>query len=212
MKLLFVGLSWNGSDARSLREALARQPGIQLEEIAIDLTVPVFDSRLLRALNRALLPLEIQELKRRTILACRNFRPDAILVYKGAHLDADFIGLLKDQFAPVINVFPDASPHAHGALLRKAIGAYDLVISRKTYHPPRWSELYGYSNRCVHVGHGYMPTVHLRVAPPTETPYDVVVVANGREEYAKLLRTMSARLGAKTCGSRWAARTGKGAA
>jgi spore maturation protein CgeB len=210
MRVLFIGESWYGSSARSLGEALSRQPGIQLEAIGADLIVPIYSSRLLRAAARLLSRFTLQELKRQVILACENVEPDVIVVVKGWHFDAEFVRSLK-RYAPVVNVFTDASPHAHGARLKQAVGEYDLVIARNRQHPPLWSSVYGYSNPCVHVTHAYCEQIHRRDEPSQDQPYDVVMVATGREEYAALLRGVVERFKGRNlkmavAGNGWAGR------
>ena len=41
MRILFVGESWLGSCARSLKEAMTRQPGVDLDEVNEDLHVQI---------------------------------------------------------------------------------------------------------------------------------------------------------------------------
>jgi len=190
MKILFVGDSWLGSNARSLKEALGRSPGVQVDEINVDLFIPNFSKRPLRAVNRLIRAVEISEMKRGVLNACEDFQPDLIVIYKGQFLDADFIRLLQTRYAPVTNVFPDLSPHVHGSTLRSTMDTYDLVISTKAFHPGLWKEVYGYSNRCVHVSHGYDPSLHLRDAPSDYHTHDVVMIASGRTEYEALVRDL----------------------
>lgn len=188
MKILFIGASWRGSDARGLREALGRVPGAEVEDVGVDLFIPMSRSRLLRAVHAAIRPLQLGELKQQVRRTATAFRPEVIVVFKGWHFDAAFIRELQNRFAPVVNIFPDASPHAHGATVKEAMGVYDLVISRKRHHPRSWRSIYGYDNLCVHVPHGYTADVHLREHPPRDQPYDVTMVANGRPEYTTLMK------------------------
>jgi spore maturation protein CgeB len=114
-----------------------------------------------------------------------------VVIYKGGTLDAAFISEIRDNYAPVVNFFPDASPQLYGRGFKAAIGEYSLVVSAKRHHPPLWSSFYGYTNRCVHVAQGYDPLLHLRREPVGEAPYDVVLVATWRAEYEVLLNELT---------------------
>jgi spore maturation protein CgeB len=190
VKILFIGDSWSGSSARALREGLRRQQDVVLDDIGQDLVVPLYSYHPLRGISRLLSPLQVTELKRQIRLACEDFSPDVVMIYKGV-LDSAFISEIKTKYAPVVNIFPDASPHLYGDEFKAAMGEYDLVISAKGHHPPLWSSLYGYSNRCVHVAQGYDPQVHLRHEPVREARYDVVLVATWRAEYEALLKELT---------------------
>lgn len=193
MRILFVGDSWSGSSARALREALRRVDGVVLDDIGQDLVLPLYSHHPLRGLNRLLQPLQVADLKRQIRIACEDFRPEIVVFYKGGNLDAAFIAEIKREYAPVVNIFPDASPHLFGETYKQAMGEYDLVISAKSHHPDLWTSLYGYSNRCVHVAQGYDPQLHLRNNPPDSPPLDVVLVATWRAEYEVLLRQLTER-------------------
>jgi spore maturation protein CgeB len=114
---------------------------------------------------------------------------------------------MKEKIAPVVNIFPDASPHAHGERLKAAVGVYDLVISSKKYHPPIWKSVYGYDNPCIFVPHGYIPSLHLRHAMSENYSHDVVLIATARSEYFNLMRDLVGSLGPGVrlaiCGSGW---------
>ena len=193
MKLLFVGDSWLGSNARSMREALSRQPDTLVEEVAVDQYVPFSAAAVTRVFNRALGSFQRKALKAHVWDCAAFFRPDAIVFYKGIGFDATFLRRLR-TLAPVINIFPDYSPHAYGRVLADAMGAYDLVLSTKPYHPEGWKKIYGYDNRCECVMHGYDPLLDLRADPPSDFAVDVALVATGRAEYGELLSGVADRL------------------
>ena len=196
MKILFVGESWLGSCARSLREALSRHPEVELDELAEDHFFPKARSRVLRAAHRLLRPLHRQELNRQIMQKVRDGRPDCVVAYKGSPIHADLLSLLKSQGVKTVNVYPDCSPHAHGQAHREAMGKYDLVISTKAYHPGLWLDTYGYRNRCRFVPQGYDPHLHLVPEAPTAFEYDVVMVATYRAEYGQLMLDFAQSLGA----------------
>lgn len=197
MKLLFVGESWMGSSARSLKESLRRiaDPGVdEIDEINEDLYIPKARARWLRAIHRVLAPAYRREFANTVIKKCQDTRPEVLLVYKGSRVDAELIRAVKAMGIFTVNVFPDYSPHAYGERLRKSIGEYDLVISTKPFHPALWQSMYGYSNRCVFVPHGYDSTVHLISTPPKEFQYDIGLIATWRPEYHALMQKVASLL------------------
>ena len=188
MRILFIGESWLGSCARSLKEALSKQPGVVLDEVNEDLLIPKPRARVLRAVNRILRPLHRAELWRHLSSRLERFSPDVVMTYKGHPIDADWVHALRAHGSLTVNVYPDYSPHAYGVEHRKAVGAYDLVISTKPFHPRLWSSVYGYRNRCVFVPQGYDPALHLIPQPIHDARFDVVMVATWRPEYGALLQ------------------------
>jgi glycosyltransferase involved in cell wall biosynthesis len=193
MKLLFLGDSWMGSFARSLKEALQRiGNGVdQVDELNEDLYIPNASTRWLRAIHRILTPAYQRELSQALIMKCRNTRPDVLLVYKGYGVNAKSIHAVKAMGIFTVNVFPDYSPHAYGERFRQVVGEYDLVVSTKPFHPALWQSLYGYTNRCVFVPHGYDPGLHLVELPADGERFDIVLAANWRPEYDALVREMA---------------------
>ena len=212
-RILFVGESWLGSCARSLKEALGRHAEVLLDEVHEDLFIPKPRGRLLRAVNRILRPMYRQELYRQILSRVAAFKPDIVMTYKGHPIDAAFVRGLQALGCTVVNVYPDCSPHAHGAEHKKAVAAYDLVISTKRFHPALWHSVYGYENHCVFVAQGYDPLLHLVPDPPGEQRFDIALVATWRPEYGDLMRTLADLLRGRGItvgigGNGWIARRG----
>src|SRR5450759_3543237 len=111
-RILYIGEAWQGSSARSLREALALLPEVVVNDSGADHFLPNYRHLPLRIANRLLRPLQLRELASAILNAMRGFRPDAVVVYKGAGIDAGLIEEIRCSGIPVINVFPDYSPHA----------------------------------------------------------------------------------------------------
>jgi spore maturation protein CgeB len=190
-RLLFIEESWLGSCGRSLREALSRQQGVLIDDIAEDRFFPKSRVRWLRAINRLFEGLYRNEFYRQIHIRMETFKPNAIVVYKGHSIHADFLKKLRGTGALVVNIYPDCSPHAHGTHHRYAIGAYDMVVSSKIFHPSIWKTTYGYENDCRFVPQGYDPQLHYYALPPANFKYDVVMVATWRSEYADLVRELA---------------------
>jgi spore maturation protein CgeB len=191
MRILYVGESWLGSCARSLKEALIRHSNIELDEVSEDLFFPKHRAKWLRGVHRLLHNSYKKELYKQIFYRVAVFKPDFLIVYKGNSLDKRFIQQLRLLGVQTVNVYPDLSPHAHGVAHRIAVGEYDLVISTKPFHRAIWHDVYGYSNICNFVPQGYDPRLHLVAAPPVGQPYDVALVATWRYEYGTLMKQLA---------------------
>lgn len=197
MRILFVGESWLGSCARSLKEALTRCSGVCVDEVNEDLFMPKPRARWLRAVNHFLVPAYRQELYRQIFYRVSVFKPDVVVVYKGFPITCEVISSLQKQGCLVVNVYPDCSPHAYGPEHQAAVGACDLVISTKAFHPSVWGGIYGYQNRCVYVPQGYDPALHLQSDLPNQTHFDVILAATWRPEYGSLMKDLGVLLAGK---------------
>lgn len=195
MNILFVGETWRGSSARSMREAIAALPGINVEEIGEDHYFPRVRSPLLRLASRVLNRWHRAELARDVVDNIATRCPDVLMVYKGPGVAANLVLNARSKSVFTVNLYPDMSPHAHGKQLATAIGAYDLVVSTKPFHPASWSSVYGYTNPCVCVPHGYDPVVHYWAVAPTNQSIDIALAATCRREYAQLITDLAAALG-----------------
>src|SRR5688500_4606622 len=131
IRILFIGNAWQGSSARSLREALAARPTVMVRDIGDDTFIPTYRHLPLRLANRLLRGLQEYELRISVLDALKESGPDVVVVYKGAGINGDLINQIRGLGIPVANVFPDYSPHAYGRQLQEALGLYDLVISTK---------------------------------------------------------------------------------
>ncbi len=194
LKILFVGESWLGSCARSMKEALMRHAQIVLDEVNEDLYFPKHRAKWLRGVHRLLNKAYKQELYRNVLTRASVFKPDFLVVYKGGVFDVEFVRQLRAQGVRSVNIYPDYSPHAYGELHRSTVGVYDLVISTKPFHSRLWQSLYGYKNACEFVPQGYDPMLHLVPTAPTQQLYDVAIVATWRQEYGDLMLHLAALL------------------
>lgn len=194
MKIIYVGESWLGSCARSLKEALGRVNMVELDDINEDLFLPKHRAKWLRGIHRLLRPSYRRELYQEILDRVVVFRPDFLMVYKGYSLDESFVRQLSSMGVKTVNIYPDCSPHAYGERHRNAVGAYDLVISTKPFHQALWKSSYGYKNTCVFVPQGYDPSLHLATSHPVNLKFDVVIVANWRVEYGDLMKRLAVLL------------------
>ena len=195
MKILFVGETWKGSSARSMREGLDLIPGVLIDEVGEDHYRPHYKSKILRLLNRISSRWQIADLEDEILRKAGSFEPDVLLVYKGNAISAHFLQKIKTKDLLLVNIFPDLSPHAHGKALHSAIGFYDYVISAKPFHPAKWQSVYGYSNLCICVPHGYDPAVHYWTNAPDLQEFDVALAASWRKEYHELMLEFASAIG-----------------
>ena len=202
VKILYVGDTWQGSTARSMREALTALPDVIMHSIAEDHYFPGGPSLLARARNRLFGPWQRRGLHRAIMAGIAGpgsgRETDVLIVYKGHSVPAATIQSAKQAGVFTVNVFPDYSPHAYGAQLKTAMGEYDLVVSTKPFHPDGWKSIYGYDNRCVFVPHGYDPGVHLWPNPSEDHDLDVVLAATWRQQYQDVMQSLSNALAVGT--------------
>ena len=107
MRLLFVGESWLGSCARSLKEALTRQPGVDLDEVNEDLFLPMHHGMWVRSVNRLLRGVYKRELERQVLDRISAFEPEFVITYKGFPLEARSLARLRKMRARLVNIYPD---------------------------------------------------------------------------------------------------------
>src|SRR5205823_4963428 len=96
---LFRSESWLGSCARSLKEALTRQPGVHLDEVNEDLFFPKHQAKWLRSIDRLLRGAYKRELERQVLDRVSAFGPDFVITYKGFPLDARVLARLRGMGA-----------------------------------------------------------------------------------------------------------------
>lgn len=194
MKILFIGESWFGSCARSLREALARRTDVAVDDVSEDAWFPRPRALSLRLLNRVTSKAYRREFNREVMERVEALQPDVVMTYKGHPVHADLIDAIRALGTRTVNVYPDHSPHGHGVAHAYAVGRYDLVISTKPYHPPNWADVYGYRNRCVFVPQGYDPHLHLVDTAPDDFKFDVLMIASQRPAYESLMIDLAREL------------------
>lgn len=199
MKLLYAGHFGSGLSGRSMKDAFGRMKRVDLEEFDLDNYVPVGRSFRTRLVYKFIREWQMADLRKMLIERARYVKPDAIITTKGSALDVPTIRTLQKEIAPVFNRWPDASPHAHGPMIREAVGEYDAVFSTKRHHPEMWTSGYGYTNPCYHVAHGYCADLHLydEDPDPEQQDYDVVMIASGRALYYEVMKEFAGALGGR---------------
>lgn len=133
LRILCIGETWFGSDARAAFEAFRRM-GHSTEIIDESLFVPTswetFPARVLRKVFRSVM---VQELTNRASTLVRLFRPDALFVFKGNYVTAGLIEDAKSAGVLTLNFYPDVSFMTHGPQLPHALRRYDHVFNAKSF-------------------------------------------------------------------------------
>lgn len=137
-------------------------------------------------------PLMARDFRRLVLAKLEQMAPALVLIYKGSQVGKDLVNEIQQQGSFVANVYPDCSPLAQGQALREAMGAYDLVVSTKQWHPEAWHKIFGYTNRCEFIPQGYGPRLHYQpVDESSPQPIDVLLVATYRVEYGDLILALA---------------------
>ena len=194
IKVLFIGEAWTGSCAASLAEALRRVENVRLVDINENECFPKSTNIVLKIINKLLSVFLFRKFEQRIYKMISEFKPDAMICYKGFHVHNKLLENVKKLGCYTVNVYPDLSPHGHGKRHKDAVGAYDLIISTKEFHPKNWKSIYGCSNDCLFVPQGYDPQLHLTDTVSSNGGIDVVLIATYRQEYGDLMLELAVHI------------------
>lgn len=133
LRILCIGETWLGSDARSAFSALRRM-GHSTYVIDEAHFVPTeWTSLPARLLRKVFRPVMVEELRGRTAQLVNLLEPHALFVFKGNYVTSR---LLRDASAAgtlSVNYYPDVSFMTHGAELPRALPHYDHVFNAKSF-------------------------------------------------------------------------------
>lgn len=190
IKILYASSFWFGSDDCGMRNALHRRADVTIDEIDADHYVSTRGDRILQVAYR-LIRRKQQHLYNETIIDRVKSRPiDVFFVSKGNYIYPETLDKIKKMGVLIACFYPDKSPKAYGVDHDRAMGLFDVVFSSKSFHPEIWQSEYGYQNECIHVSHGYDKAVHLAETPASAPTHDIVMVANARPIYTKLIQEL----------------------
>lgn len=132
-RILCIGETWFGSDARAAFAAL-RRLGHSVHVLDESHFVPTewqtFGGRLLRKIFRGVM---VNELTSRAVKTMRLLRPQALFVFKGNFVSQGILESAREMGVISVNYYPDVSFLAHGPQLPKALPLYDHVFNTKTF-------------------------------------------------------------------------------
>jgi spore maturation protein CgeB len=159
MRVFSVGPLWRGSNAGGLFRALSRA-GCLIEIIDefyyISLRSRRKTTKIAERFIRNYQETEFNNAITNTIV---TFKPDVLLVYKGAFVRPETLTFAKNKGCKLVLFYPDVSMTTHGGNIPKCMPLYDLVFTTKTFGIKDMKDKYGVSN-AVFIPHGYDPDIH----------------------------------------------------
>jgi spore maturation protein CgeB len=132
-RILCIGETWLGSDARASFAALQRlgQSTQVLDESRyVTNKLPGTIGKGLRKIFR---PLLVNQLSRDVLRSINEFKPHCLFVFKGNWVHPSILQSCRDQSVIAINYYPDVSFLSHGPYIPRSLPLYDHVFSTKTY-------------------------------------------------------------------------------
>lgn len=132
-RILCIGETWFGSDARAAFAAL-RRLGHYVQVLDESHFVPTewqtFAGRMLRKTFRGVM---VNELTSRAVKTMRLFRPQVLFVFKGSFVSPDVLQSAREIGVISVNYYPDVSILSHGPQLPRTLPLYDHVFNTKTF-------------------------------------------------------------------------------
>jgi spore maturation protein CgeB len=158
LKILCVGPQWRGSNAAALFKAFSRL-GYLVDVVDENYYINLNNRKLLtKIIDKVFFSQHVLEFNEAVSRSVDIFKPDLILVYKGAFVLPDYLKQWKSN-GPVVNVYPDVSFRSHGKYLPHTLPLYDWVFTTKTFG---LSDMKADLNitKASFVPHGFDPDIH----------------------------------------------------
>ncbi|GHB31382.1 CgeB family protein [Mongoliitalea lutea] len=208
MKILCVGPLFRGSNAGAFFRALARN-GVFIEVLDEFYHIPLTPSSLQsKIISKASRPIFINDFNTEFIRLFHRFKPDVVLVYKGAFVKSSTLEYIKSKGGKLINFYPDVSFHTHGNLLQDSLKLYDKVFTTKSFGIKDMELQLGIKNSCF-IPHGFDPEIH-RPIPKDVIPADffcdvsfIGTYSPKKEKILSYLMDKNPSLDLKIWGSQW---------
>lgn len=207
-RILCIGEEWRGSNASGLFYALSRSGCIvnivnELQYVSVQaITVST------KSLNRLTRSFQVNDFNYYLKLVTKSFKPDLVLVYKGAFIKQESILCWKKAGIPVVNFFPDVSFLAHGKYIPKCIPLYDHIFTTKTFAAKDLQSHFNYSSSKVSfIPHGFDPLVHQKLdSNQSEFMCDASFIGNysaHKSQFLAYLKREYPQLDLKIWGGTW---------
>lgn len=158
-KILCVGPIWQGSNAGALFRGFQKLNHIVTiidENYFISLNSLGRLGKLIAKISREH---QISQFNDVIINKAKSFKPDLIIIYKGAFILPKTISKLKALHVPVVNFFPDVSFFVHGNLITKSLPLYDYIFTTKTFGINDLKQKFNLSNTGF-IPHGFDEDLH----------------------------------------------------
>jgi glycosyltransferase involved in cell wall biosynthesis len=132
-RILCIGETWFGSDARAAFSAL-RRLGHSVQVLDETSYFPLqWQSKLGKGIRKLLRPLFVRELADDVYRSIERYRPHCLFVFKGNWVHPEIIERCREQGIATVNYYPDVSFLSHGPYIPRALPLYDHVFSTKSY-------------------------------------------------------------------------------
>ncbi len=132
-RILCIGETWMGSDARAAFAAL-RRLGQAIEVMDPNHYLPLqWHTVSGRAIRKIFRPIFVRELRLDAARILERYQPHCVFVWKGNWVDADLIKRFKAADVTTINYYPDVSFLSHGPYIPRSLPLYDHIFNTKSY-------------------------------------------------------------------------------
>lgn len=208
MNILCIGEEWRGSNASAFFYALSRAGhSVNLVNELTFVSLKAISIRT-RFLNRLVRAFQVNDFNRHLMRSAKAFKPDLVLVYKGAFILEETLFFWKRLGLPVVNFFPDVSFLAHGKHIPASIPHYDHIFTTKTFAAADLARNFNYRIEDVSfIPHGFDPMVH-RPMENKSSPFKCDASFIGsfsphKESYLIELKRKNPSLNLKIWGENW---------
>ena len=208
-RILCVGETWLGSDARAAFEALERL-GQTVHVIDENTYVPnTWQRPVAKAIRKLFRPILVNELRRECVRLASSFRPHCLFVFKGNNVHPSILSHYRKQGILTVNYYPDVSFLSHGRYIPRTLPLYDHIFNTKTYGVADMKTSLGVKEVSF-LPPSFDPDLHkpIELTADEETMYgcDVAFIGTWSPKKEKLLESLQAltpRPSLKIWGNRW---------
>jgi len=208
-RALVVCDQWLGGNGYAGMKAL-RRAGWSAQVVAEWESIPVrWQSPFMRVLGRAVRPLAVHEFNRRLEQQAILTRPELLLVFKGAFVQAATLEKLRSRGIRCLCFYPDVSFRTHGPYLPSALRHYDWIFTTKSFGLRDLKDQLGISRASL-VHHAFDPDLHRPVAASLADVQrygcDVSFIGTWSPKKERILRELHSRLPAlhmRIWGEQW---------
>jgi spore maturation protein CgeB len=132
-RILCIGETWFGSDARAAFSAL-RRLGHSIQVLDETSYFPLqWQSKVRKGIRKLLRPLFVGELADDVYRSIERYRPHCLFVFKGNWVHPGIIEHCRQRGVATVNYYPDVSFLSHGPYIPRALPLYDHVFNTKSY-------------------------------------------------------------------------------
>lgn len=132
-RILCIGETWFGSDARASFAAL-RRLGHSVQVLDESKYVSNrWQTTIGKGLRRIFRPVLVSQLRRDVLRSIDEFKPHCLFVFKGNWVHPGILETCRAQNVLAINYYPDVSFLSHGPYIPRSLPLYDHVFNTKTY-------------------------------------------------------------------------------